>query len=133
MGGGTLPPCCLCVAAPPCCPACAVFPLLPPQLQLVQAMERPDSALLPVPAGHSPPEHHLAAWPLCLLQVVHQLLQSAADPRRLDFSARNALDLAVLHGHTELCPLLLDAGCWFTNGSGGQGAQLAVRCSQCSV
>lgn len=54
-------------------------------------------------------------------QVVSQLLRSSADPRLLDFSGRNALDLAVLHGHLELVPPLLEAGCWFTNGSGGLG------------
>lgn len=56
------------------------------------------------------------------LQVSCQLLESGADPLRLDFAARNALDLAVLHGHLGLVPPLLAAGCWFTSGADGDEA-----------
>lgn len=59
---------------------------------------------------------HLAAAQGCV-GVAEALLEAGADPRLLDFSARNALDLAVLHGHTQLVPSLLEAGSWFTNGS----------------
>ena len=67
---------------------------------------------------------HLAAAQGCE-GAAHALLRAGADPRLLDFSARNALDLAVLHGHTRLVPPLLEAGCWFTNGSGGWGVGAA--------
>ena len=54
--------------------------------------------------------------------MARQLLDAGADPRRLDFAARNALDLAVLHGHLALVPPLLAAGCWFTSGADGDEA-----------
>ncbi len=60
---------------------------------------------------------HLAAAQGCAA-AVHGLLRAGADPCLHDFSARNALDLAVLHGHTRLVEPLLETGCWFTNGSG---------------
>lgn len=58
-------------------------------------------------------------------QVMDLLLESGADPHRLDFSARNALDLAVLHGHLDMVPALLEAGSWFTSGAGDDEAQPA--------
>ena len=67
---------------------------------------------------------HLAVAQGCS-GVAALLLSSAANPRLLDFAARNALDLAALHGHFHLCPLLLEAGCWFT-GSPGTAAVVAV-------
>jgi hypothetical protein len=62
---------------------------------------------------------HLAAAQGCA-EVVEVLLCAGADPRLLDFSARNALDLAVLNGHTALVPPLLAAGCWLTGGAGAE-------------
>lgn len=52
--------------------------------------------------------------------VVELLLEAGADPCHLDFAARNALDLAVLHGHLHLVPPLLEAGCWFSGGEGSE-------------
>lgn len=64
----------------------------------------------------------------CRLQVALLLLEAGADPRRLDFSGRNALDLAVLHGSLAIVQPLLDGGCWFTrSGSGEQWGGGAVE------
>lgn len=66
--------------------------------------------------------------PACRLQVALLLLEAGADPRRLDFSGRNALDLAVLHGSLAIMQPLLDGGCWFTcSGSGEQWGGGAVE------
>ncbi len=84
--------------------------------QLVQSAQRPAACKAPrsLIASHPAPP----ALRVLALQVAMQLLESGADPQRLDFSGRNALDLAVLHGHLELVEPLLDGGCWFTGGSG---------------
>lgn len=63
-------------------------------------------------------------------QVALHLLDAGADPNRLDFSGRNVLDLAVLHGSLEVVEELLNMGCWFTGGSGEQEGQRAVHLAE---
>lgn len=59
-------------------------------------------------------------------QVALHLLDAGADPNRLDFSGRNVLDLAVLHGSLEVVEELLNMGCWFTGGSSEREGERVV-------